>query len=189
MSDSDRTVAQYAEAIRPCQSSHINAFWRLAVVRSGSGASSATLPLLTQPPLRCIDRLNPQLTSVCANGMLVDAFYENVSKAKMEGTLFDSHERDEDVVLEFRPDNSQLMHVACLWSRCSAPGETDLLSFAAITDEPPPEVAAAGHDRCIVPIKPDNINAWLNPDASDLAAMYAILDDRDRPYFEHKLAA
>jgi len=121
--------------------------------------------------------------------MLVDAFYENVSKAKMEGTLFDSHERDEDVVLEFRPYNSQLMHVACLWSRCSAPGETDLLSFAAITDEPPPEVAAAGHDRCIVPIKPDNINAWLNPDASDLAAMYAILDDRDRPYFEHKLAA
>jgi len=121
--------------------------------------------------------------------MLVDAFYENVSKAKMEGTLFDSHERDEDVVLEFPPYNSQLMHVACLWSRWSAPGETDLLSFAAITDEPPPEVAAAGHDRCIVPIKPDNINAWLNPDASDLAAMYAILDDRDRPYFEHKLAA
>jgi hypothetical protein len=46
-----------------------------------------------------------------------------------------------------------------------------LLSFAAITDEPPPELAAAGHDQCIMPIKPDNINAWLNRDASDLAAM------------------
>jgi putative SOS response-associated peptidase YedK len=81
------------------------------------------------------------------------------------------------------------MLVACLCSRWSAPGEPDLLSFAAITDEPPEEVAAAGHDRCIVPIKPENIGAWLSPNASNLEAMYAILDDRDRPYYEHRLAA
>jgi putative SOS response-associated peptidase YedK len=121
--------------------------------------------------------------------ILVDVFYENVSKAKFEGTLLETHERDENVVLEFRPSNGELMHVACLWSRWSAPGQPDLLSFAAITDEPPPEVAAAGHDRCIIPIKAENIQAWLNPDASDLAAMYEILDDRDRPYYEHRLAA
>jgi putative SOS response-associated peptidase YedK len=64
-----------------------------------------------------------------------------------------------------------------------------LLSFAATTDEPPPEVAAAGHNRCIVPIKAENLDAWLNPNASDLAALHAILDDRDRPYYEHRLAA
>jgi len=64
-----------------------------------------------------------------------------------------------------------------------------LLSFAAITDERPPEVADAGHDRCIIPIKPENIDAWLNPNASDLAALQAILDDRDRPFYEHRLAA
>ncbi|MFM0627770.1 SOS response-associated peptidase family protein [Paraburkholderia xenovorans] len=121
--------------------------------------------------------------------MLVDVFYENVSKAKFEGTLSETHDRDENIVLEFRPSNGELMHVACLWSRWSAPGQPDLLSFAAITDEPPEEVAAAGHDRCIVPIKPEDIDAWLNPDASDLATMYAILDDRDRPYYEHRLAA
>jgi putative SOS response-associated peptidase YedK len=121
--------------------------------------------------------------------ILVDVFYENVSKAKMEGTLLETHEKDENVVLEFRPNNGQLMHVACLWSRWTAPGQPDLLSFAAITDEPPPEVEAAGHDRCIVPIKTENIDAWLNPEASDLKAMYAILDDRDRPYYEHRLAA
>lgn len=79
--------------------------------------------------------------------------------------------------------------VACLWSRWSNGKDPDLLSFAAITVDPPPEVAAAGHDRCIVPIKPENVDAWLNPDASDLAAQYAILDDRDRPYYEHRLAA
>jgi putative SOS response-associated peptidase YedK len=71
----------------------------------------------------------------------------------------------------------------------SAPGELDLLSFAAITDEPPPEVAAAGHDRCIIPIKPENVDAWPNPDAADLATQYAILDERDRPYYAHRLAA
>jgi putative SOS response-associated peptidase YedK len=121
--------------------------------------------------------------------LLVDVFYENVKRAKMEGTLLEEHQKDENVVLEFRPSNGELMHVACLWSIWTAPGQPDLLSFAAITDEPPPEVAAAGHDRCIVPIKAENIESWLNPQASELSAMYAILEDRDRPYYEHRLAA
>jgi putative SOS response-associated peptidase YedK len=81
------------------------------------------------------------------------------------------------------------MLVACLWSRWTAPGEPDLLSFAAITDEPPQEVAAAGHDRCIVPIKPENVEAWLHPDASNRDALHAILDNKERPYYEHRLAA
>ncbi|MCB1561313.1 MAG: hypothetical protein KDI75_09500, partial [Xanthomonadales bacterium] len=65
----------------------------------------------------------------------------------------------------------------------------DLDSFAMITDEPPPEVAAAGHDRCIINIKPDHIDAWLNPDPANLDAIYAILDDKAKPYYEHRLAA
>lgn len=106
----------------------------------------------------------------------VRRFYENVQR---DGA---------NVVLEFSPADQQPMLVACLWSRWTGP-EGELLSFAAITDEPPPEVAAAGHDRCIVPIKPEHVDAWLNPDPHDLAASYAILDDRQRPYYEHRLAA
>ncbi|HDR8909165.1 SOS response-associated peptidase family protein [Burkholderia multivorans] len=69
--------------------------------------------------------------------MLVDAFFENVK-------------RDErNVVLRFDPTPRQHMQVACLWTRTEIPGSDDLWSFAAITDDPPPEVAAAGHDRCI----------------------------------------
>lgn len=110
--------------------------------------------------------------------MVANAFYENVSRP--EG----------NVVLEFRPRPAQDMLVACLWSRWVSPdGQEELLSFAAITDEPPPEVAAAGHDRCIIPIKPPHLDAWLQPQASSLAALYAILDDRERPYYEHRLAA
>jgi putative SOS response-associated peptidase YedK len=86
------------------------------------------------------------------------------------------------VVVEFRPEPTQNMRIACLWSHWKSPGEPDRLSFAAITDDPPPEIAAAGHDRCIIPIKPANIGAWLNPDAGNLAAMQALLEDPDCPY-------
>lgn len=122
--------------------------------------------------------------------MLVTRFYENVSRHKMEGRELAPGEKEENVVLEFDPQPPQLMLVACLWNR--SPGGdhgADLLSFAAITDEPPAEVTAAGHDRCIVPIKPEHIDAWLNPDQHDLQALYAILDDRARPCYEHRLAA
>ena len=111
--------------------------------------------------------------------MVVTRFYENVERA------------GENVALEFSPQPSQDMLVACLWSYSKdSDGGADLFSFAAIiTDEPPPEVVAAGHDRCIVPIKPEPVDAWLAPEPHNLAAQYAILDDRERPYYEHRRAA
>ena len=66
---------------------------------------------------------------------VIGAFYENVRRPDPDAPL---DGRGRNVVLEFRPDPPQDMLVACLWSRWRAPGETDLLSFAAITDEPPP---------------------------------------------------
>lgn len=108
----------------------------------------------------------------------------------MEGRELRADEAEENVVLEFNPKPAHDMLIACLWSRWQGrDGEPDLLSFAAITDEPPPEIAAAGHDRCIIAIKPENIDAWLNPDPAKLDALQAILEDKDRPYYEHRLAA
>jgi putative SOS response-associated peptidase YedK len=49
-------------------------------------------------------------------------------------------------------------------------------SFAAITHHLPPEVAIAGHDRCIVSLQEDDLDVWLNPTASTLSALQAILD-------------
>ncbi|WP_321869851.1 hypothetical protein [Paraburkholderia tropica] len=51
------------------------------------------------------------------------------------------------------------MNIACLGSRRTKPGQPDLLSFAAFTDEPLPKIETASHDRCIIPIKPENIEA------------------------------
>ena len=107
--------------------------------------------------------------------VLVDAFFENV--AGPEG---------KSVVLEFRPDPPQTMLVACLWSRWTKPGEKDLLSFAIITDDPPPEISEAGHDRCPIAIQPGNIDAWLDPDPRNLEASDAILSDKLPVYYTHR---
>jgi len=104
-------------------------------------------------------------------------FYENVDRG------------GKNAILEFTPNGLDDMIVACLYSRWIGDDGEELLSFAAITDEPPAEVAAAGHDRCIIPIKPEHIDAWLNPDPKNLPALYEILDDRERPYYEYRLAA
>jgi putative SOS response-associated peptidase YedK len=129
--------------------------------------------------------------------MVANASFENVSKHKMEGRELGTGENEENVILEFRPRPTQEMLVACLWSHRQE-GEESLLSFAAITDDPPAEVAATGHDRCIIPIKTENLDAWLSP-SSNLAVSGAcvrsasfdgvILDDRARPFYEHRLAA
>lgn len=122
--------------------------------------------------------------------LIVNAFYENVDRHKAEGRELGPDEKPENMVLEFRPRPEQEMLVACLWSHWTGTnGEPDLLSFAAITDEPPEEVAVAGHDRCIIPIKPENVDAWLQPAPKDLKSFYDILDDRERPYYEHRMAA
>jgi putative SOS response-associated peptidase YedK len=121
--------------------------------------------------------------------MVADAFYENVSRHALEQRELADGEKEQNVILEFRPRQSEPMLVACLYSHWRGDDGTQLLSFAAITDSPPPEIAAAGHDRCVVPIKSGNIDAWLSPDRRRLDAQYAILDDRERPYYEHRLAA
>lgn len=112
--------------------------------------------------------------------VVVERFYENVEGA-------DGRNR----VLEFRPSTGEPMYVACLWSKWSdSKGiEPDLYSFAAITDEPEAEVAAAGHDRTIVNLKPDYVDSWLTPEGQELSSFYSMFDDRRRPFYDHREAA
>jgi len=112
--------------------------------------------------------------------IVVETFYENV-----EG------EDGRNKVLQFTPRNGGPMYVPCLYSHWTDPkgADPELWSFAAITDDPEPEVAAAGHDRTIINIKAEHIDAWLNPDPAHLTSIYAIIDDRQHPYYEHQEAA
>lgn len=85
--------------------------------------------------------------------------------------------------------SSPEMNIACVYSRWKQPDGKTLLSFAAITDEQPPEIAAAGHDRVIINIRQENVVAWLNPEGRSDADLQAILSDVQRPCYEHALAA
>ena len=83
------------------------------------------------------------------------------------------------------------MFIACLWSKWEDPTgkEPPLYSFAAVTDEPEPEVMEAGHDRTIINLKRENVEQWLQPQKYGLEAMDAVMDDKQHPYYEHRLAA
>ncbi len=110
--------------------------------------------------------------------MLVESFFENVDR---DG---------KNQVLHFIPKPAGTMLIACLYAEWKDPkGGKPLLSFAAITDEPPAEVAAAGHDRMIVNLKPESLDAWLTPAGRPVDELQRILADHQTPYYEHEVMA
>jgi putative SOS response-associated peptidase YedK len=121
--------------------------------------------------------------------MVTWAFYENVALEDFEHRALMPGEESKNLVLEFKPQSPEPMLFACLWDCWQSPGQPDLYSFAAITDDPPAEVKATGHDRCPIPIKPENLDAWLTPEGRSKEELQAILDDRVRHYYEHRKAA
>jgi putative SOS response-associated peptidase YedK len=121
---------------------------------------------------------------------VISSFYENVPLHKYEHRELREDEKETNVLLHFNPQPTQNMIIASLWSHWTGKdGEQPLNSFAMITDEPSPEVAAAGHDRTVAVIKDSNLSAWLSVEGTTTEAMYRILDDVERPYFEHRQAA
>lgn len=121
--------------------------------------------------------------------LVLRGFYENVARHDFEHRALREGEAPENLVLNFTPRSDGPMLAAGIWSPWRGPDGRTLESFALVTDEPPPEIAAAGHDRCPVPLKPQHVDAWLDPAGKPPQALYALLDDRERPYYEHRLAA
>jgi putative SOS response-associated peptidase YedK len=121
--------------------------------------------------------------------MVVESFYENVRLHTAEHRQLRAGEKETNVVLQFTPQPPQVMFIACLWSNWTDPGEPGLRGFAAITDEPPPEVAAAGHDRCIINLRPEHIDAWLSPQTRTSKELQTILSDRAVSVFQHEALA
>ena len=74
--------------------------------------------------------------------------------------------------------------------RWQSPRKPDLDSFAAITDEPPAEVAATGDNRCVIPsIRNPTSGPGSPPEGRNLEELYGFLNDRERPYYRNELAA
>lgn len=111
--------------------------------------------------------------------MAIQSFYENVTGA--DGN---------NQVLHFNPREPGVMLIACLYAEWSDPKTAEkLLSFAAVTDEPPQEVRAAGHDRMVIRLTPQNVDRWLTPHGRSDAELQAILSERQPAYYEHRVAA
>jgi putative SOS response-associated peptidase YedK len=111
--------------------------------------------------------------------MAIRSFYENVTGAD-----------GQNQVLHFNPREPDVMLIACLYGEWSDPKSGErLLSFAAVTDEPPEEVAAAGHDRMVIRLTPANVERWLTPQGRSDEELQEILSDRQPAYYEHRVAA
>ncbi len=111
--------------------------------------------------------------------MAIESFYENVTGPD-----------GQNQVLHFNPKPADVMLIACLFAEWSDPktGEK-LMSFAAVTDNPPEEVAAAGHDRMVIRLTRENVDRWLTPHGRSDEALQAILNERQPAYYEHQVAA
>jgi putative SOS response-associated peptidase YedK len=120
--------------------------------------------------------------------MVVESFFENVKLHTMQHRELKPGEAEQNVVLQFKPEPQQVMYIACLWSHWSDPQEPSLRGFAAITDEPPADIAAAGHDRCVINLKPEHVEAWLTPQGRSREELQAILSDPQMPVFSHEVA-
>lgn len=109
--------------------------------------------------------------------MFIESFFENVQRDGKK------------VVAHFTPQDGREMIIACLYSDWGDPETNGFLSFSAITDVPPPEVAAAGHNRIIINLDDGAIEHWLAPQGKSYADLQVILDNRSRPYYGHELLA
>lgn len=121
--------------------------------------------------------------------MVISGFFENVPRHLYEHRVLSEGEKPENLVLEFSPQPSEDMLIACVWDHWKVADQQDLYSFAAITDEPPAEIAATGHQRCVIAIQETNLDLWLSPTKATPDELEAILDDRAKRIFEHQIAA
>lgn len=108
--------------------------------------------------------------------LTIESFWEHV---KRDG---------ENVVLRFDPRGLDELMVPCIFDR-NEEGDFVLDSFALITDEPNPEVKAAGHDRTPIVMKEEHFDLWLKTGGRDLAAYETVFNDKQKTYFEHEVAA
>lgn len=123
------------------------------------------------------------------HGILVmTSFFENVARHDYEKRALQPGEKEENLVLHFNPSPAIEMFVPCIWDRWESDGET-LESFAAITDDPPAEIAATGHDRCPIPLKLEHASSWLHPADLEKSRLYSLLEDKERFRFAHAIAA
>jgi putative SOS response-associated peptidase YedK len=110
--------------------------------------------------------------------LVITGFYENVPRHLYEHRDLRPGEDKQNLVLEFDPHPRKEILVACVWDRWTQTGAPDLDSFAAVTDDFPEEIAATGHQRCVISLREENLEQWLTPAGVSRERLEAILSER-----------
>ena len=89
------------------------------------------------------------------------------------------------IVIGFQPDQQDLL-VPVIFSIAKVDGRWDA-GFAIVTDDPPPEIQAAGHDRCPVILQEDEINEWIDLEGKSTQDFDELLASKRYVHFTHRL--
>lgn len=92
---------------------------------------------------------------------------------------------DRKISIEFAPKEDMEMLAPTIISQNEA-GE---FGFAIVTNDPPFEVARAGHDRCPIFLTREAAKKWLSPHGKTKDEMIEVLSDIIAPVFQHQIAA
>lgn len=90
------------------------------------------------------------------------------------------------IIIQFNPDDGSDLIVPVIFSS-SGQQYRFANGFAIVTDEPPSEIRAAGHDRCPIILQPDALSVWLHPEHRTTKELDAVLAQRQRTTFKHQL--
>ena len=91
-------------------------------------------------------------------------------------------------LLQFYPMDKELLWSPVLYDVWSD-GERRIDSFAVITDDPPPEISDAGHDRCPIFLDQAYLDTWLKPNGLAPGQLMEILKRRQAVTYCHRAAS
>ncbi len=121
--------------------------------------------------------------------MVITEFFENVPEYLYQKRELKTGEEEKNLILRFQPRGIKEMYIPCVFDDWEEKDKWDLHSFALITTNPPPEIAATGHNRCPIFLQDKNIIPWLNPANKSMKDLHAILSEKQTPFYEHALVA
>ncbi len=90
-----------------------------------------------------------------------------------------------NIIIEFRPDISEDLVVPVIYNTNK---EGTDYGFAIITDEPTPEIQAAGHDRMPINLSRNAIEDWLHPQGKSFEQIDLLFDVKEKEKFSYKIA-
>ena len=93
---------------------------------------------------------------------------------------------DRKIIIEFRPEKDPGMLVPVIFNQ-DPEGRSPYKGFAIVTDDPPEEVEAAGHDRCPVILNHEAMTQWLSPETSNESELIKLLTRGVPPKLSHTL--